>query len=438
MIGKKISHYEIIEAVGSGGMAEVYLAEDTKHQRRVAIKVLRRETTASLGAQRFLEEIKLTANLQHPHILQLYDSGELEGVPFYVMPYVEGESLRDRLQRGPLTIAEAFEIGRQVGSALQFAHERGVVHRDIKPENVMLQGDQALVADFGVARALTHEDTTRLTAVGISIGTPTYMSPEQASGEYGVDARTDVYALGVLLYEMLTGAPPFFGSTLQATLTKVLTETPPPLIEKRPEVGEGISEAVSRAMQKNPADRQASVAELIAGLGLERAAGSGEVGPAGGAPQQPVGESPRATAEPARVSAQQTPVAPRSSKLKKIAAWTVAVLVVGAGGAALNRWWRESQAREWARLEAIPEVRRLLLSCRARTGGPPRRPDIGGAPGRCERRGRSRQRPQGGARIVPSLRRRRLGGARHDTADRSPAARSGIGAEVRARRLSGP
>jgi tRNA A-37 threonylcarbamoyl transferase component Bud32/dienelactone hydrolase len=375
LIGKTLSHYEIIEAVGSGGMADVYLAQDTRHQRRVAIKVLRKEMTATLGPRRFLEEIKVTANLQHPHILQLYDSGEFEGAPFYVMPYLEGESLRERLQRGPLEIAEALEIGRQVGAALQFAHERGVIHRDIKPENVMLQAGEALVADFGIARALSDDDATRLTAAGISIGTPSYMSPEQASGEYEIDARADIYALGVLIYEMLTGEPPFIGNTLQATLTRVLTETPPPAREKRPEVAESVSAAIARAMRKNPADRQASVAELIAEIGTPRAPEEGAEAISAAARSAAAPEAaatPAAHAASAATRGEKQPVVQEApavaaaasvtgfSRRTKIAAGVIIILLIGAGGAALNRWWRESRAREWARLEAVPEVRRLL------------------------------------------------------------------------------
>ena len=205
--------YRIERELGQGGMATVFLAQDLRHDRKVALKLLRPELAAILGGERFLKEIKTTANLQHPHILPLFDSGEVDGMVYYVMPFVEGESLRDRLIREKqLSIAEAVRIGREVADALDYAHRHGVVHRDIKPENVLLHDGRALVADFGIALAVSSAGGgTRMTETGMSLGTPHYMSPEQAMGEREVTARSDVYALGCVVYEMLTGEPPFTG-----------------------------------------------------------------------------------------------------------------------------------------------------------------------------------------------------------------------------------
>src|SRR6267378_7437112 len=207
--------YRIERELGHGGMATVYLARDVKHEREVALKVLRPELAAVLGAERFLHEIKVTAHLQHPHILPLHDSGEADSFLFYVMPYVEGETLRDKLRREKqLPMAEAIEITRAVASALDYAHRHGVIHRDIKPENILLHDGQALVADFGIALAVSAAaGGSRLTETGLSLGTPHYMSPEQAMGERALDARSDIYSLSAVLYEMLAGEPPYTGPT---------------------------------------------------------------------------------------------------------------------------------------------------------------------------------------------------------------------------------
>ncbi|MGE5732241.1 MAG: protein kinase domain-containing protein, partial [Gemmatimonas sp.] len=227
--------------------------------RRVAIKVLHPDLAAALGAQRFLSEIKTTANLQHPHILPLHDSGEAGGLLFYVMPYVEGESLRDRLKREkPLPIDDAVRITCQVASALDYAHRHGVIHRDIKPENILLHDGSALVADFGIALAVQSAGGERMTQTGLSLGTPQYMSPEQAMGEKQIDARTDVYALGAVLYEMLTGDPPFTGSTVQAIVAKVISAEPEPVTMLRKSTPRPVAAAVHRALEKLPADRFAT------------------------------------------------------------------------------------------------------------------------------------------------------------------------------------
>jgi len=266
--------YRLERELGAGGMATVYLAQDLKHDRKVALKVLRPELAAVIGAERFLAEIKTTANLQHPHILAMFDSGIVPdghgaaAVPYYVMPYVEGESLRDRLTRETqLPIADAIRIATEVADALQYAHGHGVIHRDIKPENILLHGGHALVADFGIALAAATTGGARMTETGMSLGTPHYMSPEQAMGERTLDARADIYALGCVLYEMLLGEPPFSGPTAQAIVAKVMTERPASILARRDRVPPAVDDAVLTALEKLPADRWASAKEFADALG---------------------------------------------------------------------------------------------------------------------------------------------------------------------------
>jgi serine/threonine-protein kinase len=260
--------YRIERELGAGGMATVYLAQDLKHDRRVAIKVLRPELAAVIGAERFLSEIKTTANLQHPHILPLFDSGAADSFLFYVMPFIEGESLRDRLNREKqLPITDAVRIATEVASALDYAHRHNVIHRDIKPENILLHDGRALVADFGIALAASKAGGTRMTETGMSLGTPTYMSPEQAMGEREITARSDVYALGAMTYEMLLGEPPFTGPTAQAIVAKVMTAEPASLSATRKSVSPAVEDAVLTALEKLPADRFASAAEFAVALG---------------------------------------------------------------------------------------------------------------------------------------------------------------------------
>ena len=259
--------YAIEHELGRGGMATVYLARDLKHDRRVAVKVLHPDLAAALGAERFLAEIRTTANLQHPHILPLHDSGEADGLLFYVMPFVEGETLRARLEREQqLPIDDAVRISREVLSALDYAHRHGVVHRDVKPENVLLHDGSALVADFGIALAVQSASGPRMTQTGLSLGTPSYMSPEQAMGEKHIDGRTDIYAAGAMLYEMLSGEPPFIGATVQAIVAKVITERPTPLSTVRDTVPAGVGAAVLKALAKLPADRFATAAQFAEAL----------------------------------------------------------------------------------------------------------------------------------------------------------------------------
>jgi eukaryotic-like serine/threonine-protein kinase len=259
--------YRLDREIGAGGMATVYLAQDLRHDRKVALKVLRPELAAVIGAERFLAEIKLTANLQHPHILPLFDSGEADSYLFYVMPFVQGETLRDRLTREKqLPVPDAVRIATEVASALDYAHRHGVVHRDIKPENILIHDGQALVADFGIALAASKASGARMTETGMSLGTPHYMSPEQAMGEREITARSDVYALGAVLYEMLTGDPPFTGSTAQAVVARVVTESPRPLVPQRHTIPRHVEAAVLTALEKLPADRFATAAEFAEAL----------------------------------------------------------------------------------------------------------------------------------------------------------------------------
>ena len=260
--------YRLERELGAGGMATVYLAHDLKHDRDVAIKVLHPDLGAALGGERFLSEIRTTARLQHPHILPLLDSGEADGLLYYVMPLVNGETLRARLERDrQLPVDEAVRTAREVADALGYAHGLGVIHRDIKPENILLQGGHALVADFGIALAVQQAGGQRMTQTGLSLGTPQYMSPEQAMGERTIDARSDVYALGAVTYEMLAGEAPFTGPSVQAIVARLITEEPRPLSAQRKAVPDHVEAAVLRALEKLPADRYATATEFAAALG---------------------------------------------------------------------------------------------------------------------------------------------------------------------------
>ena len=262
--------YAIERELGEGGMATVYLADDLKHERKVALKVLKPELAAVVGAERFLAEIKTTANLQHPHILPLFDSGEAEGFLFYVMPYVEGETLRDWIDREKQPpVDDAVSLASKVAGALQHAHEHGVIHRDIKPANILLQDGEPVVADFGIALAVGAAGSNRLTETGLSLGTPYYMSPEQATGDQPVGASTDTYALGSVLYEMLVGEPPYPGTTAQAVLGKIIAGKPVSATEHRPAVPGNVDAAVRKALEKLPADRCTSAQDFVRALGDE-------------------------------------------------------------------------------------------------------------------------------------------------------------------------
>ena len=339
-LGNSLSgKYEIEREIGRGGMATVYLARDRRHDRPVALKVFDPELGALLGAERFLAEIRVTANLQHPHLLPLFDSGAVparhpdsesraergdgEGPSFlyYVMPYVAGETLRARLQREKqLPVDDAIRLTSAVASALDYAHRHGVIHRDLKPENILLHDGQPLVADFGIALALSRAAGARITQTGISLGTPHYMSPEQATGDRQVDGRTDIYSLGCVLYEMLTGEPPHPGGTAQAIIAKVLTETPRPVRVLRPTVPARVDAAIERALAKLPADRFATPQEFVAAL-------EGRINP------QPIDVAVVATAGPSR--------APRANPWMQAAPWLLAGMLAG-----VAVWqWRGAAAR---------------------------------------------------------------------------------------------
>ncbi len=320
--------YRLETEIGAGGMATVYLAQDLRHDRRVAVKVLRPELAAVIGAERFLAEIKLTANLQHPHILPLFDSGEADSFLFYVMPFVSGETLRDRLRREKqLPVADAVRVAGEVASALDYAHRHGVVHRDIKPENILLHEGQAMVADFGIALAASKAGGDRMTETGMSLGTPHYMSPEQAMGEREITARSDVYALGAVLYEMLTGDPPFTGSTAQAIVARVVTESPRPLLPQRHTIPPQIETAVLTALEKLPADRYSTAAEFAQAL----------------------------TASKHVATTVPTPLAAPRAGTRGWSPTTVAALAVAAlaVGAALWSWLRPAPAPEISRFSVL-------------------------------------------------------------------------------------
>ncbi len=318
------ARYHIERELGAGGMATVYLAQDLKHERQVAVKVLRPELAAALGPERFLQEIKIAANLHHPHILPLFDSGEIDGFLFYVMPYEEGQSLRERLDKhGELPITEAIRILRDVVDALAHAHRQHVVHRDIKPANVMLSDRHALVTDFGVAKAVS-EMTTRhqLTTDGVALGTPTYMAPEQATADPHIDHRADIYAVGTVAYELLTGRPPFLGTTPQMILSAHLTDAPEPVTKYRESVPAALEQLVLKCLEKNPADRWQSAEELLPHL-------DALVTPSGGV--TPIGTMPVSTAR-----RRWSPGIVTTAIMAVLAVIVAVTLIPRDGGVALN------------------------------------------------------------------------------------------------------
>jgi len=326
------SHYRIERELGAGGMATVYLAHDLKHDRDVAIKVLHPDLGAALGGERFLSEIRTTARLQHPHILPLLDSGNAEGLLYYVMPLVRGETLRSRLERETqLPVDDCLRIAREVADALGHAHSLGVIHRDIKPENILLQDGHALVADFGIALAVQSAGGARMTQTGLSLGTPQYMSPEQAMGEKAITARSDIYALGAVTYEMLVGEPPFTGPSVQAIVARVMTEEPRGLAAQRRAIPLAVEDAVLRALEKLPADRFDTAGEFAAAL------------------------DPRATA-PTRAT-RAHPAATRDRR----AIGVLGVLAVALAGVALWGWLRPRPLAEVVRygivIDSVPAVK---------------------------------------------------------------------------------
>jgi tRNA A-37 threonylcarbamoyl transferase component Bud32 len=269
---QRLSHalagrYAIDHVLGQGGMATVYLAHDLRHDRKVALKVLKPELAAVLGAERFVVEIRTTASLQHPHILALYDSGSADGFLYYVMPYIKGETLRAKLDRETqLGVEEAVRITTEVADALDYAHRHGVIHRDIKPENILLADGRPMVADFGIALAVSAAAGGRMTETGLSLGTPHYMSPEQATAEKELTGRSDIYSLASVLYEVLTGNPPHTGASAQQIIMKIVTEEPPPVTRLRKAVPANLAAAVGKALEKLPADRFATAKEFADAL----------------------------------------------------------------------------------------------------------------------------------------------------------------------------
>ncbi|HEX5387287.1 MAG TPA: protein kinase [Gemmatimonadales bacterium] len=338
LAGALSDRYRLERELGRGGMAVVFLAHDLKHDRPVALKVLHADLAAALGTERFQREIRFAARLQHPHILSVYDSGEAAGRLWFTMPFVDGESLRDRLRRaGRLDLGDALRVAREAAEALAFAHEHGVVHRDIKPENILLTRDgNTLVADFGIARAVGSEAGEQLTATGMSVGTPAYMSPEQAAGATELDGRSDLYSLGCVAYEMLTGEPPFTGTTPQSVIAKRFTDPAPPVAKLRDQVPEAVEAAVAKALKREPVDRFATAGEFATAL----------TAPSG------------ATFAAAR---------PRARRPAIVVAIAVLAVMVGAAVLAARRLpirGREGAEVRWASTEAAPLIRLLADSGR--------------------------------------------------------------------------
>lgn len=339
--------YRVEREIGAGGMATVYLARDLKHDRRVALKVLMPELGAVLGVERFLAEIKVTANLQHPNLLPLFDSGEADGLLFYVMPFVEGESLRARLERDKqLPIDEAVNIATAIAGALDYAHRQGVIHRDLKPENILMHDGQPLIADFGIALAVSNAGGQRITQTGLSLGTPQYMSPEQATGDRVVDGRTDIYSLGALTYEMLTGEAPHVGATAQAIIAKLMTEEVRPLTVLRRSVPRAVDVAVRHALEKLPADRFATAHEFAAAM-------------------RATGDATPQIADPQTSTRGDAAIPVRRTRAREIAAWIVAAVSIAAFA-----WTYRS-------LRRVPEAPVIRTSLELPSGEHPIDPGVG-------------------------------------------------------------
>jgi tRNA A-37 threonylcarbamoyl transferase component Bud32 len=332
--------YLVEREIGAGGMATVFLARDLRHERRVAVKVFRPELSAALGPHRFLQEIRITASLQHPHILAVHDSGDADGLLYYIMPFVAGENLREKLAReGELPIADAIRILRDVADAMVAAHAKSVVHRDIKPENVLLSNRHAIVADFGVAKALSAASSGHaMTTAGVALGTPTYMAPEQASADAHTDHRADIYAFGVLAYELLVGRPPFAGASAQKIVAAHMTEAPLPLGTRRANVPPLLAQLVMRCLEKSPADRPQAAGELLAVLEV-LGTSSGAVLPVGGTND----------GKPARMETHRFP---------RVAVLIGVVIIAALGGASL--WAR----RPGITLEPNPTGKQPLLTAK--------------------------------------------------------------------------
>jgi dienelactone hydrolase len=342
-----VDRYAIDRELGRGGMAIVYLATDRKLGRPVALKVLRPELAASIGPERFLREIEIAARLTHPNILPLHDCGDADGLLYYTMPYLEGESLRNRLSReAQLPLEDALQIARETAEALAYAHEQGIVHRDIKPENILLQDGHALVADFGIARAVSAAEAESLTETGLAIGTPTYMSPEQGAGNPTIDGRSDIYSLGCVLYEMLGGEAPYLGGTPQAVIAKKLADPIPRVSVLRETVPPAVEAALVKALAKMPVDRHATARHFAQALTTPT--------PVPSAPPPAAGEAPSVTSAPTPERARP---APRWRRPRVLVPAGVAVLALAFGGI---RYAQHRADVRWATEEALPEIERLI------------------------------------------------------------------------------